>query len=49
MRNSQMADGLTMSWVPVVDAGGRTHMEARWAAVSSQQAPVHAAHASHAA
>lgn len=45
MRDSQMTEGLTMRWVPVVDERGRTHMEARWAAPSSQQAPVHASHA----
>jgi hypothetical protein len=45
MRDSQMAEGLTMRWVPVVDDRGRTHMEARWSAAPSEHAPVHAPHA----
>jgi hypothetical protein len=45
MRDSQMTQGLTMRWVPVVDESGRTHMEARWTARPSLHAPVHATHA----
>ena len=38
MRDSETTNGLTMSWVPVVDGRGRTHMEAHW--VASSQSPV---------
>ncbi len=27
---SKMANGLSMRWIPVTDASGRTHMEAVW-------------------
>ena len=45
MRESQMAGELTMSWVPVVDARGRTHMEARWTVAPEPVAPHHPSHA----
>lgn len=43
MRESQTSTGLTIRWVPVVDARGRTHMEARWTPASGPVAPAHAA------
>ena len=43
MRKAQTSGGLTIRWVPVVDARGRVHMEARWAPVSGPVAPAHAA------
>ena len=27
---AKMANGLSMRWIPVADASGRTHMEAVW-------------------
>ena len=30
MKESKVSGELTMRWVPVVDAHGRTHMEAVW-------------------
>lgn len=30
MRDNTMTSGLACTWVAVVDATGRTHMEARW-------------------
>lgn len=38
MRDSEQTKALTMSWMPVVDARGRTHMEAHW--VTSSPAPI---------
>jgi hypothetical protein len=39
--------GLTLTWVPVQDARGRTHMEARWSvpvvAAAQPHIPHHAA------
>jgi hypothetical protein len=46
MRESQATQGLILRWVPVVDARGRTHMEARWTRASgpvATGAPAHAA------
>jgi hypothetical protein len=43
MRESLTSSGLTIRWVPVVDARGRTHMEARWTSASGPIAPAHAA------
>lgn len=34
MEVSQMSGELAMQWIPVVDARGRTHMEARWTTVN---------------
>lgn len=44
MKESKMADKLVMRWVPVVDARGRTHLEAVWHAATA-----HHHHATHAA
>ena len=30
MKETKVSEELTMRWVPVVDAHGRTHMEAVW-------------------
>lgn len=38
MKESKMTEKLALRWVPVVDARGRTHMEAIWIA------PVERAH-----
>ena len=38
MRDPETTNGLTMSWVPVVDARGRTHMEAHWVTSSPASA-----------
>lgn len=35
MQESQMAERLTLQWVPVVDARGRTQLEARWSTPTS--------------
>ena len=45
MRESQATQGLILRWVPVVDARGRTHMEARWTRASGPVAPGAPAHA----
>ena len=39
---------LVMQWIPVVDALGRTHMEARWSVVPETHTPDHAVQAVHA-
>ena len=44
MKESKMTEKLAMHWVPVVDARGRTHMEAVW---YTPRAGVH--HTTHAA
>ena len=44
MKESTVSDQLTLHWIPVVDATGRTHLEAVW----TTGAPVHAS-APHAA
>ncbi|MGZ4453617.1 hypothetical protein [Nocardioides nematodiphilus] len=41
MKESKVSKQLTLHWVPVVDAQGRTHMEAVW----TTDAVVHTAHA----
>lgn len=46
MRDQKMTAGLHCTWVPVTDAAGRTHMEARWldlATTPSGETHVHAA------
>jgi hypothetical protein len=40
MRESQTSGGLVMRWVPVADARGRTHLEARWTQAPGPIAPV---------
>jgi hypothetical protein len=38
---AQMANGLTMRWIPVADASGRLHMEAVWITeIASADVPV---------
>lgn len=50
MRDSEQTNGLTMTWVPVVDARGRTLMEAHWVTTSPSPVPAPApAQAAHAA
>lgn len=51
MRDSAATNGLTMSWRPVVDERGRTHMEAHWTLTSTpqQQAATPSVQAAHAA
>ncbi|GCD90304.1 hypothetical protein NLS1_23100 [Nocardioides sp. LS1] len=46
MMNTQMTAGLVQTWVSVVDARGREHLEARWVSPAPQapaQTHVHAA------
>ena len=46
MMESTMSERLEMRWLPVVDASGRTRMEASWVPVSAgnaQQTVTHAA------
>jgi hypothetical protein len=43
--NTQQTDGLVQTWVSVVDARGREHLEARWVSASPEtpaQTPSHA-------
>ena len=52
MMNTQMTDGLIQTWVSVVDARGRAHLEAHWvtpAPESQVQAPTPTPAHSHAA
>jgi hypothetical protein len=49
MRESQTSDGLVMRWVPVADARGRTHLEARWTQAPGPIAPVAPVAPAHAA
>ena len=37
--NETKAERLEMRWLPVVDAAGRTRMEATWVAVPTSAAP----------
>ena len=48
MNETTQAERLEMRWMPVVDATGRTRMEATWVVVPAAAAPLEAA-ASHAA
>ena len=43
--DSTLSQRLEMRWLPVVDAAGRTRMEATWVAVSSATRPRDLAHA----
>ncbi len=43
MTNIQRSEQLMLHWVPVVDADGRTHLEAVWTTAG------HSAHTTHAA
>jgi len=42
MKESAKTERLTLRWVPVVDARGRTHLEAVWVTATPR---VHGAHA----
>lgn len=43
---SQMANGLTMRWIPVADDTGRTRMEAVWISETAPiELPIAASHA----
>ncbi|WP_158305699.1 MULTISPECIES: hypothetical protein [unclassified Nocardioides] len=44
MTNTTMTNSLVQTWVPVTDADGRTHLEARWTPAHAG-APVQAPHA----
>lgn len=49
MKESTVSKQLTLHWIPVVDASGRTHLEAVWTAdVPTHSGTVHA-HTPHAA
>jgi hypothetical protein len=39
MNDTMMTSSLVQTWVPVTDARGRTHLEARWVAPSQAAAP----------
>ena len=39
MNESTLNDRLEMRWLPVLDAAGRTRMEATWVAVPTAAAP----------
>lgn len=43
MKGKKMTDGLVLRWFPVVDARGRTHMEARWLDTTPRAFARHAA------
>jgi len=47
MNESTQSERLEMRWMPVIDASGRTHMEASWVVVptgsTQQQSVTHAA------
>ena len=45
MRDDKVTERLEMRWFPVVDARGRTHMEARWIVASESSTPVAKPHA----
>jgi hypothetical protein len=47
--NETQADRLEMRWLPVLDAAGRTHMEASWVVVPTAAAPERPASVTHAA
>ena len=49
MGDCEKSNALTMSWVPVVDARGRTHMEAHWVTTTPASVPAPAPQAAHAA
>jgi hypothetical protein len=49
MRESQASGGLVMRWVPVADAHGRAHLEARWTQAPGPIAPVAPVAPAHAA
>lgn len=49
MNDTSMTSNLVQTWVPVIDAQGRTRLEARWTAPVQTGTPVHAVHAPHAA
>ncbi len=44
MNDTMMTSSLVQTWVPVADARGRTHLEARWTAPSQLGTPAHQAH-----
>lgn len=41
MQESQSSMRLTLQWVPVVDAHGRTQLEARWSSTVITHATAH--------
>lgn len=43
MENSRAAERLELRWVSVVDASGRTRLEARWVATDASAPGAHAA------
>ena len=49
MNETKRADQLEMRWLPVVDASGRTRMEASWVLVPAAAAPEPAHATTHAA
>lgn len=49
MNDTSMTSNLVQTWVPVIDAQGRTRLEARWTAPVQTDTPAHVVHAPHAA
>ncbi|CAI9405801.1 hypothetical protein [Nocardioides sp. T2.26MG-1] len=50
MNDNMMTSSLVQTWVPVTDARGQTHLEARWTAPTQTGVPAHDTHhAAHAA
>lgn len=49
MNDISMTSNLVQTWVPVIDAQGRTRLEARWTAPVQSATPAHVVHAPHAA
>lgn len=49
MNDTATTSSLVQTWVPVTDAQGRTHLEARWTTPAQSGTPAHAAHPAHAA
>ncbi|MBI2243743.1 hypothetical protein [Nocardioides sp.] len=45
MNDTTMTDNLVQTWVPVADARGRTHLEARWTSARPAAVPAQAPHA----
>lgn len=44
MQESQVAEKLTMHWVPVTGADGRTRLEMRWSVPTAPVAPTSPTH-----
>lgn len=45
MNDTTMTTPLVLTWVPVTDVRGRTHLEARWTEAPQTGVPMHTPHA----